>query len=170
MQTSPPGHPHARMHALKHARTHKEICNIYRFSTATMIRKSTSILRYTYIACLVIIIMSFRMIYRRSKHVVRLGKESTFSEYSCFLTDTKFVYYIIATQRVVTQKGFLLLLLLLLLLMCYAELDPLQSARERTQEVFVTDSTSDFRSFNVCIVIRHVHIAFIALFLFAVRL
>ena len=137
-----PGHPHARMHALELARTHKEICNIYRFSTATIIRGSTSIVRYTYIACLVIIIMSFRMIYRRSKHVVRLGKETPFFKYSCFLTDIKFVYYITATQRVVTQKGFLLLLLLLL---CYAERDPLQSARERTQEVFVTDSTSDFR-------------------------
>jgi hypothetical protein len=44
-----PGHSHARMHA----RAHTQICNTYCFSTATMIRERVSMLRFTYIACLV---------------------------------------------------------------------------------------------------------------------
>ena len=41
------GYMHAR------ARTHRQICNTYCFSTATMIRERSSVSRYTYIACLV---------------------------------------------------------------------------------------------------------------------
>ena len=41
------GYPRARAH------THRRICNTYCFSTAEVIRESTSMLRYTYIACLV---------------------------------------------------------------------------------------------------------------------
>ena len=36
-----------------HARTHRQICNTYCFSTATITRERASLLRYTYIACLV---------------------------------------------------------------------------------------------------------------------
>jgi hypothetical protein len=50
------GHPHARTHPRAH--THKQICNIYCFSTGTMIRKCTSVLRYTYIACLVYFLLT----------------------------------------------------------------------------------------------------------------
>ena len=45
-----PGHKHARAH--KHKRT--QTCNIYYFSTATMIRKRDSVLRRTYIVSLII--------------------------------------------------------------------------------------------------------------------
>jgi hypothetical protein len=47
--------PHARVHAQTHAlaRTHRAISNIYSFSTA-LIRERASMLRYTYIACLVV--------------------------------------------------------------------------------------------------------------------
>ena len=43
--------PRARAHARAH--THTQICNIYCFSTATIIRARASMLRYTYIVCLV---------------------------------------------------------------------------------------------------------------------
>ena len=46
-------HAHALEHKHAHAHTHTRICNIYRFSTATIIRERASILRYTYIVCLV---------------------------------------------------------------------------------------------------------------------
>jgi hypothetical protein len=46
--------PHAPAHALMHAQPHTQICNIYCFSTATMIRETASLLRYTYIVYLVI--------------------------------------------------------------------------------------------------------------------
>jgi hypothetical protein len=46
-----PEYPHARAHT--HTHTHRPISNTCCFSTATMIRKSASLLRYTYIACLV---------------------------------------------------------------------------------------------------------------------
>ena len=36
-----------------HAREHTQICNIYCFSTATMICERALVLRYTYIVCLV---------------------------------------------------------------------------------------------------------------------
>ena len=36
-----------------HTRTHRPISNTYCFSTATMIRERASLLRYTYIVCLV---------------------------------------------------------------------------------------------------------------------
>ena len=39
-----------RTHAHAHAHAHTQICNIYCFSTATMIRERVSELRYTYIA------------------------------------------------------------------------------------------------------------------------
>jgi hypothetical protein len=45
------GYMHAHAHA--RARAHTQICNIYCFSTTTMIRERASMLRYTYIACLV---------------------------------------------------------------------------------------------------------------------
>ena len=47
-------HPHARMHARAraHTHTHTEICNIYCFSTATIIHERASILRYAYVVCL----------------------------------------------------------------------------------------------------------------------
>jgi hypothetical protein len=45
-------HAHVHAHALGHthaqARTHTRTCNMYFFSTATMIRERASILRYTY--------------------------------------------------------------------------------------------------------------------------
>ena len=40
-----------RVHA--HTLGHTQINNIYCFSTATMIRERASVLRYTYIACIV---------------------------------------------------------------------------------------------------------------------
>ena len=43
----------ARPHARTHAHTRRPISNTYCFSTATMIRESASMLRYTYIVCLV---------------------------------------------------------------------------------------------------------------------
>ena len=43
---------HTRARA--HTHTHTQICNIYCFFTATMLRERASMLRYTYIACLVI--------------------------------------------------------------------------------------------------------------------
>ena len=45
MSTSPDTHTHAFMHA----RTQRQICNIYCFSTARAIREKPSELRYTYI-------------------------------------------------------------------------------------------------------------------------
>ena len=50
---------HAHAHALgtrKYTRAHTEAqrYNIYYFSTATMIRERASMLRYTYIVCLVV--------------------------------------------------------------------------------------------------------------------
>ena len=44
---------HAHAHAHASGYTHTQICNIYCFSTATMIFEGSSMLRYTYIACLV---------------------------------------------------------------------------------------------------------------------
>ena len=47
-------HARTRMHTpmrLAHARTHT--CNTYCFTTATIIRKRASLLRYTYIGCIV---------------------------------------------------------------------------------------------------------------------
>jgi hypothetical protein len=44
-------HIQSRKHA--HACTHRSISNTYCFSTATMIRETASMLRFTYIACLV---------------------------------------------------------------------------------------------------------------------
>ena len=44
--------PHAR------SRTHRRICNTYFFSTATMTRECASMLCYTYIVCLVEILLS----------------------------------------------------------------------------------------------------------------
>jgi hypothetical protein len=49
--------PSTRTNARAYA--HTQICNTYCFSTATMIRKSISLLRFTYIVCLVIIPHSF---------------------------------------------------------------------------------------------------------------
>ena len=57
-------HAHAHVHAVGHkhqrprarAHTHTQICNMYCFSTAKMTRERTSVLRYTYIACLVLLI------------------------------------------------------------------------------------------------------------------
>jgi hypothetical protein len=46
-------HAHGWAHASTHACTHTQICNIYCFSTATMTLEYASVLRYTYIACLV---------------------------------------------------------------------------------------------------------------------
>jgi hypothetical protein len=50
---------HARMHmhtpmrrAPTRTHAHRQICNTYCFSTATVIRERASLLRYTYIACL----------------------------------------------------------------------------------------------------------------------
>ena len=40
-------------HARSSMRTHTQICNTYCFSTATTIRYRVSVLRYTYIACVV---------------------------------------------------------------------------------------------------------------------
>ena len=42
-------HAHGRTQALSH--TQAQICNIYCFSTAKMIRERASVLRYTYIVC-----------------------------------------------------------------------------------------------------------------------
>jgi hypothetical protein len=42
-----------RVSKAKCARTHIEICSIYCFSTAKMIRERATILRYAYIVCLV---------------------------------------------------------------------------------------------------------------------
>ena len=48
-------HPHVHVHALGHtcvyvcARAHTQICNIYCFFTATIIRERASLLHYTYI-------------------------------------------------------------------------------------------------------------------------
>jgi hypothetical protein len=49
-------HAHARAHASAraHKHIHTQICNIYCFSTATMIHEHASLLRYTYIVCLII--------------------------------------------------------------------------------------------------------------------
>jgi hypothetical protein len=44
-----------------HARTHRPISNTYCFSTATMIRERASMLRYTYIACLVSFVLGVRI-------------------------------------------------------------------------------------------------------------
>jgi hypothetical protein len=46
--------PRARAHARVHSRAHTstQLCNIYCFSTATMIRERALMLRYTYIVCL----------------------------------------------------------------------------------------------------------------------
>jgi hypothetical protein len=53
-------HTHARVRTL-HARTHthRQIHNTYCFSTATMIRERTSVLRYTYTVCLVLLYHKF---------------------------------------------------------------------------------------------------------------
>ena len=45
--------PRARAPTLKHAHAQAEICNSYCFSSATMIRERASMLRYTYLVCLV---------------------------------------------------------------------------------------------------------------------
>jgi hypothetical protein len=45
--TNAPGHSHT------HARAYTDKCNTYCFSTATVIREHGTLLRYTYIACLV---------------------------------------------------------------------------------------------------------------------
>jgi hypothetical protein len=47
-----------RAQARRRARTHAQICNMYCFSTAKMTRERASVLRYTYIACLVLHIRS----------------------------------------------------------------------------------------------------------------
>ena len=54
--TRPGTHMHARSHA--QACAHRPICNTYCFRTATMISERASVLRYTYIACLVIFSLS----------------------------------------------------------------------------------------------------------------
>jgi hypothetical protein len=54
-----PGHPRAvararaRTHTHTHKHTHTQICNTYCFSMARIIRQFASMLRYTYIACLI---------------------------------------------------------------------------------------------------------------------
>jgi hypothetical protein len=49
--------PRARVPTCTHLRTYRPIRNTYCFSTPTMIRESTSLLRYTYIVCLVYILL-----------------------------------------------------------------------------------------------------------------
>jgi hypothetical protein len=49
------GYMHARICARPLALTHGQICKIFCFSTAKMIRERASTLRYTYIACIVIL-------------------------------------------------------------------------------------------------------------------
>ena len=46
-------HAHAPNHPRARAHTHRQICNTFCFSTATMIRELASMLRLMYIACLV---------------------------------------------------------------------------------------------------------------------
>jgi hypothetical protein len=48
-------------HACAYART--PMCNIYRFSTTTMIRERTSLLLYTYVACLLVLINNYIFCY-----------------------------------------------------------------------------------------------------------
>ena len=53
------------------ARPHRKMCSTYCFSTATMIRESTSVLRYTYIACLlrhVLILIPLFICFSTTKH------------------------------------------------------------------------------------------------------
>ena len=47
------GQPHARTRARARTYTHRKICNTYCFSTATTFCERASMLRYTYIVCLV---------------------------------------------------------------------------------------------------------------------
>ena len=47
-------HAHAHTAGYQHARTHRSISNTYCFSMARIIRERTSMLRYTYINCLVV--------------------------------------------------------------------------------------------------------------------
>ena len=47
--------PHSRAHLCTRARTDTQICNIYYFSTATMIRERTSVLSYAHIVCFVLL-------------------------------------------------------------------------------------------------------------------
>jgi hypothetical protein len=50
--THVPGHTHTRARVY----THKQVRNTYCLSSATMFRERASVLRYTYIACLLIIV------------------------------------------------------------------------------------------------------------------
>jgi hypothetical protein len=47
-----PTRPGTRTNARAYTHTHTQICNIYCFSTAVMIRERVSMLRYTYVSCL----------------------------------------------------------------------------------------------------------------------
>jgi hypothetical protein len=66
-------HAHARAHAPRHShthvrtRTHTDKYNTYCFSTATMIRESASLLRYTYIVVLFIRNVCFHVSEGRNK-------------------------------------------------------------------------------------------------------
>jgi hypothetical protein len=63
---------HARVRARTHARGHTPVYNIYWFSTAKMIRERASMLRYTYIACVIIaifVIVNLQIIFYTKFHV-----------------------------------------------------------------------------------------------------
>ena len=69
--THPSGYSHARTHT--YACTHRPISNTYSFSTATVIRQRALMLRYTYIACLIITTMDCVYCAVRTKCVYKSG-------------------------------------------------------------------------------------------------
>ena len=67
-----PTSPGIRTHA------HAGICNSYCFSSATMIRERVSILRYTYIACLVVVVVAdVRMLAKRERYLAFTTNRTT---------------------------------------------------------------------------------------------
>ena len=93
-----------RMHTNEHAHTDKYAIRIVS-PWQQWFRKRVPLLPYTSLPALFRIVMSFRMICPRSKHVAPLETQTLLSKHCCVLTNTNFVYRTITTQRDVTCKG-----------------------------------------------------------------
>jgi hypothetical protein len=80
-------HAHARAHASEHthafarAYAHTQLCNIYSFSTTTIIRERASLLRYTYIACLVCNILTMHNKIILARKLLMAFRVSTFKRF-----------------------------------------------------------------------------------------
>jgi FtsH-binding integral membrane protein len=72
-----PTRPVIHTYARTHAHAYKDKCNIYCFSTAAMIRERASVLRYTYIACLVLYLQALTIRILKRKRLSSLTEGFT---------------------------------------------------------------------------------------------